>query len=619
MAGARWLPTLLLLLAIGLPGGMSTCSLHGPLVMIERQLWNYDQDNSSCATKVGTEWVHFSLGETKSILSGPQRCAKFTCGPKTPGGPPELYVNEIESGCVFNGTCTREVVTVKSQSCETTYSCHIFSVGVSINTVSGLLAFSSWYDCQTSDKPNSGPCMDKCFNPWYEKVAVDQICIPKGGNFTTRDGEEFICTEGRTCDPSDSYIYMEASSGCSYNGESLAVNQVVRAGCENIRCTSGRVLSTTPAGCDVNGACYEDGETVHSEGACKKTTCHLDWTTRQYNLTETTEGCEMDGKCLKEGETHTEDCKESTCTKDSGTGEFRMVLQKYTGCDVNGTCYEDGETVHSEGACKKTTCHLDWTTRQYNLTETTEGCEMDGKCLKEGETHTEDCKESTCTKDSWTGEFRLVLQGYTGCFDPRTNRCSHKNWKSYVLNGCIRNRCNVAKHGKWKTYYRRTRKCKPRQRKRCETHGLRGCEHKGQCYPRNSVITWDDCTQYVCYSADADADLNSGTRSQGVSPPKWEPRATGCYGPLGCMKLGEEFVDPNTRNTYRCTNKVGGLGYKFPHFYKSCVAPDGTMLAFGESVLVGKLSYSCYSRGRLGTPVASELKEKAYDDTVRGD
>ncbi|XP_076450197.1 uncharacterized protein LOC143286504 [Babylonia areolata] len=544
MKEARWMPLLVVVLALGASGVMATSKcpdLSSPRDVLVVRWSRYT--NGTCGVHGRYFTTVFEAGDTKSFPEFGNECLKFTCGAE------ELYLNVSASGCKTPYGCSKnDKFIYTGGTCTIPLTCQIAVVakGITVSSQSVTKSGFTFYAGYGCGKTGANVCgNDKCFNPVGNPIGNEDwsMCIPQHTNFTTPDGGTFTCQMHTTCDKE--YFYLE----------------MVR-------------YEVEPEPEPVYDSCSVNGTTVVSGTV-----------------------------------TWSDPCRQTVCTVTDGIAELVTAFKDHEGCVHEQQCVKVDGRVFShdgKGSCTELFCRKDSKTSPpvFEFDAVVVGCRADGKCYTEGTGPDDEdgCTKQKCLFDSEAGHLKMknVFTG-SGCFDLTTNTCSYGKWQTYTLGGCIKNRCNAAKNGKWLTRYRNTRKCKPISRGCKTTDGLPGCKHQKKCYPVKSVITWDDCAQYVCYSDDTD--LNNGINNKKAARPMWRERATGCYGPKGCMKLGEQFVDPNTRNTYRCTYKLGDRGLKYPQFHKSCETPDGRVLALGESARVNNLWYSCNSHGRLRGPV----------------
>ncbi|XP_070202011.1 uncharacterized protein [Littorina saxatilis] len=341
----------------------------------------------------------------------------------------------------------------------------------------------------------------------------------------------------------------------------------------------------------------------------EKNTCASD-TYVELTLSQT--GCDNKGSFVPEGTvTWSDPCYHTVCVvEDEGTaGKLVTSFKDGEGCVYQDQCVGVGDTTAGEVGytCANLTCRKD-TSRQdpfhFDVAQT--GCLHDGKCYKEGKKVDTDgeCDQLVCKVSTSEGTYYWDRK-FTGCYKPGGEECTHKNNKVYWEGDCIRVKCQARTLGKWQTWHKNIGSCVPSDAECTCKKGIPGCKHKGKCHPVKTVIRMDNCTQYVCHSDDAG--LNNGTYTDGTPLPQWEARATGCYGPTGCMKLGEQYVDPNTLNAYRCDYNLAGWGTKLAVFHQACVAPNGEKLKVGDSAKVGSIWYSCYQWGKIRNPIDTSI------------
>ncbi|XP_076449967.1 uncharacterized protein LOC143286313 [Babylonia areolata] len=416
MKESRWMPLLVVVLALGTSGVMATSkcpdlsSAGGHTLIVD--WWRYT--NGTCMAHGFPDTTVFEAGDTKSLPEIGNDCLKFTCGAE------ELYLNVSASGCQTPYGCSKnDKFIYTGGTCTIPLTCQIAVLAkrkpVSSESVTeSTFSFYAGYGC---GKAGANVCgNDKCFNPVGHPIHKDDwsMCIPQHTNFTTPDGRTFTCQMHTTCDKE--YFYLEM-----------------------VRYELEPEPEPEYDSCSVNGTTVVQGTVTWSD-PCRQTVCTVtDGIAELVTAFKDHEGCVHEQQCVKvDGRVFSHDgkgsCTELFCRKDSKTSppvfEFDAVV---VGCRADGKCYTEGTGPDDEDGCTK----------------------------------------QKCLFDSEAGHLKMknVFTG-SGCFDLTTNTCSYGKWQTYTLGGCIKNRCNAAKNGKWLTRYRNTRKCKPISRGCKTTDGL---------------------------------------------------------------------------------------------------------------------------------------------------
>lgn len=568
-------------------------------------------------------------------------CAHAVCRKDSSKSVPTFYFEVIQSGCSVNDRCYGDGDTIQIEGDCKKLVCRFNSVTkryIMMDNYTGCSVNGLCYDegqaihsegdckklvCQFDSETKEYTMIDN-----YAGCSFNGYCYADGDTvYFEGDYKELICqNDSETGRPSFIHNY----TGCCQGGETVPAGTVTWSdACQQTVCVVSDNKSELVTsyidyeGCTYRNQCVAENETIdgHIDNICVNLTClrNTSQLTPTFDFDVIQNGCSFNGQCYYEGHAlHAEgDCKKLVCQFEFESGEF-VLREIYTGCHVNGRCYAEGDTIFFESECKHLKCRFIAEHGRYRLKSAYSGCYINGQCYKDGEkVHSVgDCKTLTCQFNKITEEFDFVIS-YVGCYNVTTNRCTYSDKENYTLIGCVKNVCDTDQKGKWKQSYLSARKCGPNQ------HGcitmtpwpVPGCRYNGKCYPVKSVISWNSCTQYTCYSDDIH--LNNGSYIINTPAPKWKPRALGCYGPKGCMKFGEQYVDPNTLNTYRCDFNLRGLKHRFPTFHKACVMPNGRILALGQSVLINNAWYSCSRRGRIITEI-DKIIEPREDDPVCG-
>lgn len=378
-------------------------------------------------------------------------------------------------------------------------------------------------------------------------------------------------------------------------------------------CDSTQCFSPFVSPASDGSVCVPAGQTVHNNLSqafvCQTFT---DCEGNPYvDLVQGQSGCSHQGRVVAEGTVvYSDPCNETVCVVINHVGSLVNRFKGQAGCVFGDQCVTQDATVSGtvDYVCANLTCRYDGSLpNPYVMKEQVDtGCYYKTKCYKSGAKAVLDkpCKLLQCSQNAVTGKFFWNYK-YTGCYDPFTNQCVYKNGYSDVIDNCVKRTCDAAFGGKWRMSYLASGSCVPDPVACNSSVGVPGCQHKGQCYPVKSVIPWDNCSQYVCYSDNAD--LNNGIYTAGTALPAWRVRPTGCYGPKGCMKRGTQWVDPVTLNTYRCGFDQVDWGTTFAQFHQACIAPNGTVLKLGSSVKVGSIWYSCYRWGKMLNPIDTSV------------
>ncbi|XP_076438688.1 uncharacterized protein LOC143277665 [Babylonia areolata] len=546
------MPLMLLLLMMfmsGLPGAKAPCPTLDETngTFTATVVWMFDLWDEVCTARLNESSVvtSFQWGETKGISGLGNDCLQFSCG-LTDLNYIEVFLNKSDSSCQYEEGCSSDVQNTSNScgTCSQTYTC------VSAVYDKQETYYTGWYRYKHGQfSVASGyTCGERGSGPCADNECFNPFEDPKSGDQCLAKGKDYVTGD---------YVKYTCKESSTCDGDSTYVDLVY-----------------VERGCSSNYSYVSPGHVTWSD-PCRHSVCVV--TENQSEIVTSfkgEEGCLYEDQCVGVNQTISGHvlfaCANLTCRKDTNSSEsaFRFDVTE-TGCYRNGVCHGLGQNIEGDKDCKFLTCSLDGKREHY----------------------------------LWKNKF-------TGCFNLKTNSCTYNGSDTYTLSNCIVNRCDTVGHGRWKTSYKDSKSCKPKTTA-CTRKGIPGCRHRKKCYPVKGVITWDNCTQYVCYSADRDLNqgiYNATTATTTTRKPRWEPRATGCYGPKGCMKFGDQFVDPNTLNTYRCTYDLGGLGYKFAEIHKSCAAPDGTTLALGQSVLIDHFWFSCYRFGAKKPPVDRTAK-----------
>ncbi|KAL8624558.1 hypothetical protein ACOMHN_005859 [Nucella lapillus] len=272
-------------------------------------------------------------------------------------------------------------------------------------------------------------------------------------------------------------------------------------------------------------------------------------------------GCvDIGGRVVNASESQAYECQRF---KFCGAGTSVDLVKSGKVCDHNGRFVPAGTVTWSD-ACSETVC--DVSSGVSKLITSFKGCLYEDKCYKEWQKVTleDSCRRMYCRRNATTGKYYLEQQLRGQC-TPKETQCVKKN-------------------------------------------GAPGCRHKGRCYAVKTVLTVDGCLQYVCYSDDPD--LNSGSPSAKSPDPQWKARATGCYGPRGCMSFGQQYVDPHTNNTYRCDYHLGGFGIKKTQFHKGSIEyiPEDHNHTCGNNPDTGRKLY----RGEFYFTMEGRCKRAGY-------